>query len=102
MTTREQVIQAVYAAVDRVNQELPADGRLEKRPDAVVLGPGGVLDSLALLNLIVAIDQAVEEAFDVSIDLPSAVSGSQGFLATLGAVVGHIEGLLGSGAEARS
>ncbi len=102
MTTREQVIKAVFGAVDRVNQELPADGQLEMRLDAVVLGPGGVLDSLALLNLIVAVDQAVEEAFDVSIDLPGAVSGSQGFLTTLGAVVGYIEELLVSRAEAQT
>ncbi len=67
MTMNERVLQAMFKAMDEVNQVLPKEQRLEKSVDTVVLGNQGTLDSLGLVNLIVAIEQKIEEDFGVTI-----------------------------------
>ena len=67
MTMNERVLQAMFKAMDEVNQVLPKEQRLEKSVDTVVLGNQGTLDSLGLVNLIVAIEQKIEEEFGVTI-----------------------------------
>lgn len=63
----ERVLQAIFKAVDEVNQTLPKEKHLGKHIDTVLLGNEGTLDSLGLVNLIVAIEQKIEEDFGVSI-----------------------------------
>ena len=67
MTMNERVLQAMFKAMDEVNQVLPKEQRLEKSVDTVILGNQGTLDSLGLVNLIVAIEQKIEEEFGVTI-----------------------------------
>ena len=67
MTMNERVLHAMFKAMDEVNQMLPKEQRLEKSVDTVILGNQGTLDSLGLVNLIVAIEQKIEEEFGVTI-----------------------------------
>jgi len=53
------ISEAVYACIDQVNRMLPHEARLAKDPSTVLVGEGGVLDSLALINLLVNLEEAL-------------------------------------------
>jgi len=72
-----RVSQAIFAAIEEVNRQLPKAQQLERSLDTVLIGPSGKLDSLGLINLIVAIEQKIEEAFEVSITLTNEMMQSQ-------------------------
>lgn len=71
MTTsaRDEVRAAVLAAVDEINEGKPATQRLEASEDAVLFGEAGVLDSLGLVNFIVATEQEIEARLGVILTL---------------------------------
>ncbi len=70
---RERVTRAVLKAVEDVNEQLPSDRKLPVSTDTVLFDESqsttGGLDSLGLVNLIVATEERVEEEFDVAINL---------------------------------
>ena len=69
MSSYETVIKTIFDTVDEVNQLLPKDQRLEKSIDTVLSGNLGQLDSIGLVNIIVATEQKIEEEFNVIITL---------------------------------
>ena len=77
MTKKERVIQAIFNAVDEINQQFPKEDRLEKSIDAVLFGQSAKLDSLGLVNLIVTTEQKIEEEFDTTITLANEKAMSQ-------------------------
>ena len=75
--TADAVWAAVYEAVDRLNETLPMEKRLPKAADTRLIGPGGHLDSLGAVNLIVETEEAVEEQLGVRINLGDERAASQ-------------------------
>ena len=69
MTLNEGIIKAVFAAVDEVNEHLPRYQRFEKSPQTALIDDSRQVDSLALVSLIVAIEQRIEEQYGVAINL---------------------------------
>lgn len=69
MSDHENVLQAIYRAVDYVNGELAHDAQVVKALDTRLYGPGSVLDSLGLVNLVVAIERELEDEFGCAITL---------------------------------
>lgn len=57
--TTERAVELIYQAVDEINPTLPANARVAKSPETVLYGPGGALDSLGLVNLVVAVEEAL-------------------------------------------
>jgi acyl carrier protein len=57
--TIEKITELLYACIDSANRMLPLDAKLNKSPDTVLVGDGGVLDSLALINLLVDLEDAL-------------------------------------------
>jgi acyl carrier protein len=47
----------IYRIVDTFNAQLPPDTQLTKTPETVVVGPGGTLDSLSIVNLLVLLEE---------------------------------------------
>lgn len=92
----EKIRQAVYAAIDEANQLRPPAGRLEKSEDAVLLGEGAKLDSLGVVNLIVATEMNLDEALGISLDLADerAMAQAENPYRTVGAFMRYISGLL--------
>lgn len=72
MSNRDKIIQAIHRAVDEINSALPVDQRLESAPETVLVGPEATLDSLGLINLIVATEQQIADLFGCSLDLTTA------------------------------
>jgi acyl carrier protein len=69
MNEPENILATIYRAVDWINVELPADRQLIKVPEARLLGPQSVLDSMHLVSLIVTIEREIEDAFGVTLTL---------------------------------
>ena len=93
MTREERIEQAVFVAVDELNETLFEDQRLVKSGDTALYGENGRLDSLGLVNLIVAVEEQVFDAFDVHLTLADEKAMSQRHspfrsLATLCAYIG--------------
>jgi acyl carrier protein len=69
MNDSENILAAIYRAVDWINGELPPDRGIIKAPETRLLGSQSVLDSMRLVSLIVAIEREVEDAFGVALTL---------------------------------
>ena len=65
---REDILAVVYAAIDEVEPQSAKGIPLEKTPDARLLGDNGV-DSLAFVNLVVAIEEQIHQVFGKSVVL---------------------------------
>jgi acyl carrier protein len=69
MNDPENIVAAIYRAVDWINGELPPDRQLIKAPETRLLGSQSVLDSMHLVSLIVTIEREVEDTFVVALTL---------------------------------
>jgi len=69
MNDPENIVAAIYRAVDWINGELPPDRQLIKARETRLLGSQSVLDSMHLVSLIVAIEREVEDIFAVVVTL---------------------------------
>ena len=77
MVETKKIIDAIFDAVESLNPQLPTEQRLEKSADTVLFGKNGRLDSIALVNLIVAIEGEIEERFGIIITLADQKAMSQ-------------------------
>ncbi len=55
--TENDTLELIYTAVDEVNEFLLPEAQLSKSPGTIILGDGGALDSLGVVNLLVAIEE---------------------------------------------
>ena len=69
MNDPENIVAAIYRAVDWINGELPPDRQLNKAPETRLLGSQSVLDSMHLVSLIVAIEREVEDTLGMALTL---------------------------------
>jgi D-alanine--poly(phosphoribitol) ligase subunit 2 len=74
---KEQIIKLIYASIDEVNSQNEDDKQLSKTETTVIFGKGSTLDSLGLVNLIVSLEQAVNDEFEVEITLADERAMSQ-------------------------
>jgi acyl carrier protein len=90
---RDRILEALYRAVDAIAPELPRGRKLAKSPDTVLLGDASPLDSLGLVNLIVAVEQSVEEEFGTPLSLldEAQLSPEDSPLRSLGALADHLQ-----------
>jgi acetyltransferase-like isoleucine patch superfamily enzyme/acyl carrier protein len=71
------ILDAIYRALDELNEQLPIEKQLKKSPDTFLAEPNGTLDSLGLVNLIVTTERVMEEEFGRTIDLTSQLGASK-------------------------
>ena len=69
MTARNKILKGIYVAIDEVNEQLLEDQNLEKSLETVLLGSSGKLESVNLVNLLVAIEENIEETFGIPISI---------------------------------
>ena len=65
----QNVLAAIYRAVDWINDDLPPGHQLVKAPETRLVGPQSVLDSMQLVSLIVTTEREIEDAFGVAVTL---------------------------------
>ena len=63
----EKILNLIYVAIDEISDQITS--KVAKKPDEVLFGQGGKLDSLGLVNLIVAVEGMVEDELDVTVTL---------------------------------
>ena len=57
----DEIQSAILSTIKEVNEILPAEMRLSSDPEAVIFGKGGKLDSLGLVNLVLALEERLSE-----------------------------------------
>jgi hypothetical protein len=67
--TRDQALDVIYQAIDTVNPQLPAPRRLAKSPQTIIVGPSGSLDSLGIVNFVVALEEKAGDLLGAPIQL---------------------------------
>jgi acyl carrier protein len=92
-TTRAAILGAVLDAIRDTNAVLPQDALLEVSEEAVLLEPSGRLDSLGLVNLLVAVETRCRAASGRSLNLTDAIvtAPEASPFRTVRTLVAHIE-----------
>ena len=91
-----KALELVYAAVDQVNAQAIDDTKIVKDPATPLLDGDGGVDSLALVNLVVALEQIVfdETGDTIAIVDEDVYSSPDSPFRTLGSLAAHLEKLI--------
>ena len=60
---------AVFSAIDRLHEVLPPEAHLDRKREALLLAEGTSLDSMAVVNLLVFIEEEMLNSLGVDITL---------------------------------
>jgi len=92
--TAEKARQSVLRAIDEYNGS--EERTIPRSTEAVLLGPGGVVDSLGLVRFIVIVERCVEDDFEIAVSLTDekALSERNSPFRSVGALVDYIAACL--------
>lgn len=95
MMTRETVERIVLTAIEELNRDLPPDSRLSLAPDTALYGRNSSLGSLALVNLIVGIEERLADEFGKAVTLADdkAFAQKNSPFASIASLIDYILGL---------
>lgn len=93
---KQRIVEALYAAIDDLNRQRSGEPTLTKSIESALYGGASELDSLGLVNFLVAAEQRVEEEFDKAVVLADdrALSQDPSPFRSVGALADYIEVLL--------
>ena len=93
---KKKILQLIYNSIDSLNDQLPSEEHIEKSNDTELFGSGSKLDSLGLINIIVAVEINIENEFDTTITLADerAMSQENSPFRTVGSLTDYIEMIL--------
>ena len=93
----KKIIEVIYKSINEMNSQLDDKIKLVESTETALFGPDSKLDSLGLINLVVAVEQNIEDEFDVTITLADerAMSQQTSPFRTVGTLTDYIEMLLG-------
>ena len=96
MDVKDKIIDLIYQVVDEFNQQEDQYAELEKSLTTIILGKESILDSLGIVNFIVAVEQNIEDTFDLSITLADerALSQTESPFSTIQSLTNYIEMLI--------
>ena len=93
--SQDAVIAAIYKAIDELNAQRPPKQRLKKDPETGLYDDKGDLNSIELVTLVVAVEQAVEKQFGVTVTLADkAFSQRRSPFRTVGSLAAFVGELL--------
>jgi len=89
---RSELVDLVLKQAADINETLTAQIPLDRGADAPLYGRDGSLDSLGLVSLLAAVEQAVEEEYGVTITLADerAVSQKHSPFRTVGSLADYV------------
>jgi len=96
MPIDERISKAVFAAVDGLNEQLPAGTHVEKSLDAPLYGASGKLESLDFVTLIMEVEEKINAEFgtDITIADDNLLSKEKSPFSTLGTLIDYLRELL--------
>ena len=77
MSIESQVDQILLNAIHEINEQLLPNQKMKADKSTLLFGKDGVLDSLTLVNLIVAVEQKLQESMNATITLADERAMSQ-------------------------
>lgn len=77
MIVQEDIVKIIQSAVKEVNNTLAESTPLHIEDAMVLFGEGGIFDSIALVTLIVNIEQAIQDTFNIDLLLANEKAMSQ-------------------------
>lgn len=94
--TKSNIRDEIYDAIDQLNKQNPDRAQIEKSLETALFGKGSKLDSLGLINLLVAVEQNIESRMNVVITLADdrALSQEVSPFSTVHTLVDYIEDLI--------
>lgn len=103
MPRRDDFIALIFSYLDEFNRDVPADKRLEKTADTVLLGEGGLLDSFQLIVFLTGLEAKLTGLTETPVRLldRDLLASERNPLATIGALADfladacHTEATLG-------
>ena len=95
----EKAASIVNAAIEEVNRLRPKSKRIGDDEHTKLFGRSGSLDSLGLVNLIVAIEEIAEDNYNASLTLgrETSLSAQEEVFATVGSLTAYVARLLDEG-----
>ena len=75
--TKETALQAIYSAIEEMNATLEPEKQLQKSADAIIYGPESQLDSIGLVNLVMAVEQQLYDVLGQEVLLASEAAMSR-------------------------
>ena len=93
---RSEIIELLYEVIDEMNQQFNSQDNLEKKESLELLGEASKLDSLGLINFIIAVEEKYEVRFDLALNLTSEemMIKENSPLRTLGVLADYISSIL--------
>ena len=94
---RKKIQKIIISTINTMNANLDEEIQVKDGLDTVLYGNGGKLDSLDLINLIVAVEQNIEDEFDVPVTLADerAMTQEHSPFRTVESLLDYLEVLLG-------
>lgn len=77
MPNRDQIVGAVYRAVDELNKQLPKGVHVEKSLDSPLYGKNGRLESIDVVTLIMEVEDQIRNELGISITIADDRAMSQ-------------------------
>ena len=77
-TSQREVMELLAAALSDLNEQLPESAQLGLGENAPLLGDGGGLDSLAMINLVAAIEEKIEARYNIYVAVSSQDVAAEG------------------------
>lgn len=89
---RTAIIEILYEVIDEMNQQFNFQAMLQKKESLELFGEGSLLDSLGLINFIVAVEEKFEDKSNVTLTLANEemMFGENSPLRTVGFLADYI------------
>jgi acyl carrier protein len=96
MILKNSIAQAIFSAVDELNEQLPAGQKLSHSLATRLFSSDGKLDSLAFVTLIVGVEQEIQQKFHIDINLTDQTTITQHInpFETIGTLLDYLSELL--------
>ena len=93
---KEKILNLIIDSVKEVNEQLVKGKNPGEYAETVLFGKNGKLDSLDLVNLLVAIEQSIEDEYDITITIADekAMSQERSPFRTIGTLADYIDTLI--------
>ena len=101
--SREAILEAIFAAVDELNEQLPPERQIPKNVSTALFGNDSTLDSFTLVNLVIGSEQQLLDRLDAEVTLASeqAMSRRNSPFRTIDTLADYAWELLGATADGR-
>ena len=92
----EDIVAIIYAAIDEVNSQSIGELKIQKNLETQLLAKGSGLDSLAFVNLIVAVEGQLETSLGLFVVLvdEDSMSLQQNPFSTVGSLASYVEAVI--------